>query len=274
MTRQHFPGYRGAILALLAGLSVASARAETLFSDNFDSDTSAAWDMRVGVFNAGDTDYKVDWSFDYGKQTYNLFADALDTTGQNLTVPPAPNSNGTTKGVKLTVNKDDIGARVVVNLYPKNQNFSGDYVLKFDMFMNHGSWGDIGGGTTENAWFGINHTGAGANWAVFSGNGLSSAFAAPIAGADTSDGLFFTVTCDGGGAKDLWALAGNAGGRPPCCSATPAASLTSTATRSPTTATSRATSRARSRPRPSRPPVSSPSAGSPWRCPRSTTSSP
>ena len=214
MTRQHHPGYRGATLALVAGLSVASVRAETLFSDNFDSDTSAAWDMRVGVFNAGDTDYKVDWSFDYGQQTYNLFADALDTTGQNLTVPPAPNSNGTTKGVKLTVNKDDIGARVVVNLYPKNQNFSGNYVLKFDMFMNHGSWGDIGGGTTENAWFGINHTGTGANWGVFSGNGLSSAFAAPIAGADTSDGLFFTVTCDGGGAKDLWALAGNAGGPP------------------------------------------------------------
>ncbi len=192
----------------------ASARAETLFSDNFDTDTSAAWDMRVGVFTAGDTDYKVDWAFDYGAQTYNLFAGPLDTTGQTLNVPPAPNSNGTAKGVKLTVNKDDLGARVVVNLYPKNQNFSGNYVLKFDMFMNHGSWGDLGGSTTENAWFGINHTGAGPNWAVFAGNGLSSAFAAPIAGADKSDGLFFTVTCDGGGAKDLWALAGDAAGRP------------------------------------------------------------
>jgi hypothetical protein len=214
MTRQHSLRYRGAILALAAASWMASVRAETLFSDNFDSDTSAAWDVRVGSFNAGDTDYKVEWAFDYGQQTFNLFADALDTTGQSLTVPSAPNSNGTTKGVKLTVNKDDLGARIVVNLYPRNQSFSGNYVLKFDMFMNHGSWGDIGGNTTENAWFGINHTGAGANWAVFAGNGLSSAFAAPIAGADKSDGLFFTVTCDGGGAKDLWALAGNAGGPP------------------------------------------------------------
>ena len=86
MTRHHFPGYRGVILALAAGSMMASVQAETLFSDNFDSDTSAAWDMRVGVFNDGDTDYKVDWSFDYGQQTYNLFADALDTTGQNLII--------------------------------------------------------------------------------------------------------------------------------------------------------------------------------------------
>ena len=192
----------------------ASARAETLFSDNFDTNTSAAWDLRVGVYTPGDTDYKVDWSFDYGAQTYNLFADDKDTAGVTLTVPPAPNSNGTTKGVKIAVNKDDLGSRVVVNLYPKNQSFTGNYVLKFDMFMNHGSWGDIGGGTTENAWFGINHTGAGANWGVFSGNALSSTFASPIAGADKSDGLFFTVTCDGGAAKDLWALTGNASGRP------------------------------------------------------------
>jgi|GEM_PF-1831176 len=196
----------------LASLAL-SGRAETLFSDTFETDTSANWDIRLGAYTAGDTDVQASWAFDYSTQSYNFFTSATDP-GTALTVPPAPNSAGTSKGLKLSVNKDDTGSRIVVNLYPKTQNLSGNYVLKFDLFMNHGSFADTGSGTTENAWFGINHTGAGANWGAFSGNALRDDFAAPISGADTSDGCFFTLTPDGGGAKDLWVMSGVAGGRP------------------------------------------------------------
>jgi hypothetical protein len=202
------------LAALAAGTTAGIARGETLFLDTFETDTSANWNVHIGSYTAGDTDYRIDWGFDYSTQTFNLFRNASDLEPALLPVPPAPNSNGTTKGVKLTVNKDDIGARIVVSLYPKNLNASGNFVMKLDLFMNHGSWGDAGGGTTENAWFGINHLGTGPNWGVFSGNGLSTLFVAPIPGATTSDGLYYTVDGDGGGAKDLWALAGNAGGRP------------------------------------------------------------
>lgn len=200
--------------ALAAGGVAGVARGETLFQDTFDTDTSAGWNVFIGSYTADDADYRIDWNFDYGTQTYNYFDTPTTLEPRMLTVPPAPNSGGTTRGLKLTVNKDDIGARIVASLYPKGRTFSGNYVLKFDLFMNHGSWGDVGGGTTENAWYGINHLGTGPNWAVFAGNGLASGFVAPIKGAEKSDGLYFTVTGDGGGAKDFWAVAGNASGRP------------------------------------------------------------
>lgn len=201
------------LAALAVGSVVGVARGETLFLDTFETDTSANWNLHVGSFTAGDTDYRIDWAFDYSTQPYNFFPSPAAFEPESRMVPPVPGGTGS-KGIKLTVNKDDIGARIVVSLYPKNQNFRGNFVLKMDLFMNHGSWGDAGGGTTENAWFGINHLGTGPSWATFAGNGLSTLFVPPIKGAETSDGLFFTVDGDGGGAKDLWALSGNAAGRP------------------------------------------------------------
>ena len=201
------------LAALAAGGAAGVVRGETLFVDTFETDTSANWSLHVGSVTPDDPDYRVDWSFDYSTQTYNFFAGPGDLVGESRTVPPAPSGTGS-RGVKMVVNKDDIGARLAVNLYPKDKNFSGNFVLKFDLFFNHGSWGDMGGGTTENAWFGINHLGTGPNWALFAGNGLSTAFVAPVKGADKSDGLFFSMDGDGGGAKDLWALSGNASGRP------------------------------------------------------------
>ena len=257
------------LAALAAGTTAGIARGETLFIDTFETDTSANWNVHIGAFNEGDIDYRIDWGFDYSTQTFNLFRTAADLEPALLPVPPAPGSDGTTKGVKLTVNKDDIGARIVVSLYPKNLNASGNFVMKLDMFMNHGSWGDAGGGTTENAWFGINHLGTGPNWGVFTGNGLSTAFVAPVPGATTSDGLYYTVDGDGGGAKDLWALAGNAGRR--SSTVTSVASSTSTRTAPPTMAMSRATSPVRSPLRPSKLLACSASAGCRSRCGRSMT---
>jgi hypothetical protein len=174
-------------------LGIWSSQAETvLFEDNFDSDSSANWN----VFNAADSateDFTVDWAFDYANTTYTSNSVALK-------IPPAPSSSGTTKGVKVTVNKnDDVAERSVVNLYPKDKAFSGDYAVRFDMWINYGT--DF---TTEFAIFGINHLGTEPNYD-------STGSPNPLL---TSDGVWFAVTGEAGAARDYRNYEGDAAGSP------------------------------------------------------------
>jgi hypothetical protein len=78
----------------------------------------------------------------------------------------------------LTVNKDANGQIAAVNLYPTGQVASGNFALKFDMWLN---WSNINT-STEHALFGINHSGNVTN----------------RVGLTTSDGLFFAVDGEGG----------------------------------------------------------------------------
>ena len=56
--------------------------------------------------------------------------------GVTYLIPPAPNStSGTTSGVKFTVNTAN-ASDAGVNIYPKGQSFSGNFALKFDMWIN------------------------------------------------------------------------------------------------------------------------------------------
>src|SRR5688572_260478 len=64
------------------------APAETiLFEDNFETDSSADWDMLNGS-NSGTPDFSVNWAFDYTNTTYT-------SNGVALKIPPAPNSTNT-----------------------------------------------------------------------------------------------------------------------------------------------------------------------------------
>lgn len=203
----------GASLALL-GLLARSGQAQVLFSDNFESNTSANWSVYAGYEPAAggaDDDYVIDWAYDYSQQNYNLFS-GPGAEGQALKVPPSPNGGGSSKGLKVSVN-NVAGVTKAVSLYPKGQNFSGDYVLKFDLFLNHASYGGDGAGTTQYGTFGINHRGTNVNWARLSGPNVRTDFANAVGGA-TSDGLWFGITGDGGAARDLWVIQGNAGGPP------------------------------------------------------------
>lgn len=170
----------------LAGL-MPHVVADTLFSDNFDTDTSANWNV---LWNANTTlssapDYQLQWAYDYSV----------------LGIPAAPGSDGTTRGLRIDVNKDDVGAQIAVALFPKNQSFSGSYSLKFDMWMNYLATGN----TTEHAWFGINTTGTRANRIVNDGG---------------SDGILFAISGEGGSsgtsttARDYSVYFGNPAGRP------------------------------------------------------------
>ncbi|MCC6232808.1 MAG: hypothetical protein IT580_09205 [Verrucomicrobiales bacterium] len=200
---------------LLLALPV-TLHAAPLFEDSFDTDTSANWTIKTGYFEGSATDdYSAEWGVDYSQLKYKFYT-AIDTF-EELAIPAAPSSTGTaTKALKLSVNKkDDLAERFAINLYPKGKTFSGDYVVKFDLFMNHGAFTDNGVGTTEYALFGINHGGEYSNWFALSGTGLSDPFKTTAVGRDNSDGLFFGVTSEGGAARDYVALDGGGAGLPP-----------------------------------------------------------
>src|SRR5688572_24753195 len=91
------------------GLSVIfAAPPETiLFQDNFDTDSSANWNVFAGS-PSGTEDYTIDWAFDYS--TNRIVAAATNT------IPPAPSSSGTSRGVKMTVNhNDDVAETAAIN---------------------------------------------------------------------------------------------------------------------------------------------------------------
>jgi hypothetical protein len=113
-----------------------------VFSDNFNTfDSSTNWGLMFWAAN-DIPDYTVDWAFDYSV----------------LGIPAAPRSEDLdTHGVRIAVNKNEGTARgaAAVNLYPTNHTFSGDYALRFDMYLQYGGTA----GQTEHALVGINHSG-------------------------------------------------------------------------------------------------------------------
>jgi hypothetical protein len=187
-----------AITSSTASLSVLISQSnQTTFYENFDlPSANTNWNVFDGSAN-GTSDYTVTWAHDY-----NSYFSAFNGS----TIPSAPNStNGSTKGVKLTVNNNDgVGATAAVSLYPKNLNLSGAYKLKFDLWINYpGTSGGSGStGSTEYSTFGINHTGSRVNWD-------SSA-------VNPSDGVWFAADGEGGDSnnKDYRAYEGRPAGPP------------------------------------------------------------
>jgi hypothetical protein len=188
----------GSATSLPALLRVKTPNFPVLFQDEFETNSSAKWNLFWGSGN-GIADYTVDWNFDYGANPYTI-------NGKTYAIPPAPNStNETTRGVKFTVNDNDANGWIAgVNIYPKNKSFSGNYVLKCDMWLNYpGAAGGLGtgvSGSTEHAIFGINHLGTQSNWAATN--------------ASSSDGIWFGVDGEGGTSLDYRAYLGNVAGNP------------------------------------------------------------
>lgn len=186
----------GSATSRVAVVRVNSLPPPMLFADDFETNTATNWNVVWGAAN-GIPDFTVDWVFDYSAIPYTF-------NGVTTLIPPAPNSpDGSTRAVRLTVNNNDaIGATAAVNLYPKHHQFSGDFALKFDLWINYpGNAGGTGSGvtgSTEHAIFGVNHRGTNANWA------------APA--ASTSDGLWFAAVGEGGDSRDYRAYEGNPAG--------------------------------------------------------------
>ncbi len=137
-----------------------------VFSDDFDVSSAANWTL-----NKSSTDTRVTFAYDYS----------------TIGIPAAPNSvNATTKGLRLEANltKTNIAA---VSVSPKNQAFSGNYRLHFDMWINvngplQGPDTGGGGGSTEALTAGVGTLGNRTEW---NGNG------------STADGVYFFVDGEG-----------------------------------------------------------------------------
>jgi hypothetical protein len=142
----------------------------TVWSDDFDTDTSAAWTIIAG----GSGDSAV-FNFDYGAAS----------------IPSAPNSQGgTTRGLKMTANTAaGPAAPSGVCAFPTGWFFDGDFSLRWDMYI---SWNSPE--STEHACFGINHSG--------------SRLAGSEAVTSDSDGVFFAVAGDGGDAVGYYPTGG------------------------------------------------------------------
>ena len=107
-----------------------SAAGQALFSDNFDSNTSANYTL-----NRSSTDTAITYLFDYS----------------TMGIPSAPNSGGTTLGVKFEANMT-LGVAAALNISPIGQSFNGDYQLRYDMWINaNGPFPGGGAGSTEYA---------------------------------------------------------------------------------------------------------------------------
>ena len=148
-----------------------------LWSADFNTDDSANWTVRFGSGNDV-PDYRYVFSYDYA------------AAGWIPSIPAAPHGTDTL-GLYLTVNKDDatgLGA-AGINVYPNGKSFSGNYAVRFDMYLMVGN----AASTTEYALFGINHSGEKANWFRNSTGGVPGG---------VFDGLFFGVEADGAALGD------------------------------------------------------------------------
>ena len=103
------------LATVLFAVLTPAAHAVDLFTEDFEVDPTANW-----TINDGPTDEHAEFFFDYSM----------------IGVPPAPNSGGTTRGMRLRANLIDavFGG---FSVSPNGQSFTGDYKLTFDLWHNY-----------------------------------------------------------------------------------------------------------------------------------------
>lgn len=157
--RAYLPLVCGAITTVF----VTTASAQVPWSYDFDDGTGAtAW-----TAVQSNTDSFANFAFDYS----------------TIGIPSAPNSvGGTTIGMNFLANQSG-GVQQGISASPNGMSFTGDFILRFDMWLNYnGPVGVEGGlpggsGSTQIGSFGWGTSGAAAQWAgssssiMFGGSG-------------------------------------------------------------------------------------------------------
>lgn len=168
-----------------------------LFSENFDTDSTANWTV-FEASNNGIPDYTADFNFPY----------------TSFNIPPAPQGGG--NGLFLTANKDGTASSAAVNVYrTAAQTFSGNYALRFNLFA---SVPLPSASATEAVLAGINHSGTKTNWTRSGG----------VPAGWTFDGLFSAIVVEGGSAPNygLYSTPTTAGNIPTLVASQSSANLT------------------------------------------------
>jgi len=134
-----------------------------LFSDNFETDSSANW---ITNSNDGFIDSATDFAYDYSQ----------------LFVPPVPGGSST-RGLRFRLNEQTGAPRNAVSASPLNLILPTDYRLKFKAWINYnGPMFNGGGGSTMHLTAGVGTTPDHANAAFYA----------------ASDGIWFDSDGDGG----------------------------------------------------------------------------
>ncbi len=143
-----------------------TAEAQVVFSDNFELDSTANWTVNTG---AATSDHASNFFFDYS------------TVG----IPAAPNSSGTTRGLRLQANQSS-GVFSGLSVSPTGQSFAGNYQLTFDMWLSFNGPAPVGGsGSTQLGGGGVGTSGTIAQWP-----------------GGAQDSIWFASTADGNSASD------------------------------------------------------------------------
>lgn len=153
-----------AIVMALAGVTCAPALAASLYAEDFEVDPTANWTINHSPV----TDDAANFFFDYS----------------SVGIPSAPNSGGSTTGMKLQANLTS-GVFGGFSVSPSGLNLTGDYTLSFDLWANY--IGDLqlgGSGSTNLSMFGMLTSGTVSN------------------SPGTADGVWFAATGDGGSSAD------------------------------------------------------------------------
>lgn len=141
-----------------------AASGSPLFTENFDVDPTANWTV-----NNGPGSGSADFFFDYSA----------------VGIPSAPNSGGSTRGLKLQANLTG-GVFSGLSASPNGLNLTGEYRVQFDLWANfNGPFPGGGNGSTNLSTFGVGTGGASAQWP-----------------GGTQDSVWFGATGDGGSASD------------------------------------------------------------------------
>jgi hypothetical protein len=146
-----------------------------LYKDDFTADSAANWTLLFGSIAPEAEDYVADFGREYA---------ASEPLG--FGIPPAPHASSETLGLFMSVNKLDLtDAAAGVNAYLNGQDFSGNYAVRFDMYLMQNNTATL---KTENSIFGINHDGTKTNWYSNATNNV------PI--TSDYDGIWASVVAD------------------------------------------------------------------------------
>jgi hypothetical protein len=147
--------------------------AAIVFSDNFDLPTGGDYTLNA------DPDSRITFAYDYARDG----------------IPSAPNSvGGTTLAVKFEANLVLPTGAQALNISPIGRSFTGDFVLRFDMWINaNGPFPSGGTGSTE-----------------FITAGVGTAGFSIQKSSGTADGTWFAVDGEGQSSIDYRAFRGTA----------------------------------------------------------------
>jgi hypothetical protein len=165
-------------LALVAFVLAAApvCPAAVLFSEKFDQDHTGDWKFNSPTGDAADDAIgnEANFYFDYS------------TVG----IPQAP-SGGSTRGLKMEANVPGTGVFTGMSASPLNQSFSGDFILRADVWQNfNGPFPAGGSGSTQMTWAGIGTNGTTAQFPGTSVQGVG--FAASGDGGTATDYRVYT----------------------------------------------------------------------------------